>query len=81
MKLLNCLYATLGGAWCSTKVDNSGRHIGGQGNYGFCDPKCQPSTLELVDNRILQGLGANDTKVRQKGEESTYEIVLGGIYF
>ena len=27
-------------AWCSTKVDEFGRHVGGQGNWGYCEPKC-----------------------------------------
>ena len=27
--------------WCSTKVDDQGNHIGGQGNWGNCDgSKC-----------------------------------------
>ena len=26
--------------WCSTKVDDNGVHIGGQGNWGYCDPEC-----------------------------------------
>ena len=29
-------------AWCSTKVDDSGEHVGdGQGNWGNCETKCQ----------------------------------------
>merc|ERR1711971_457267 len=38
-------------AWCSTKVDNSGNHIGGQGKYGFCEPKCQSNFLDLGSNQ------------------------------
>ena len=31
-------------AWCSTKVDDSGKHVGGgKGNWGVCEPKCQPN--------------------------------------
>ena len=26
--------------WCSTKVDDDGTHIGGQGNWGECSSKC-----------------------------------------
>ena len=26
--------------WCSTKLDEDGVHIGGQGNYGYCGPEC-----------------------------------------
>ena len=32
-------------AWCSTKVDNFGNHVVGQGKYGFCEPKCQPKNI------------------------------------
>ena len=28
-------------AWCSTKVDDSGKHVGGEGNWGSCELKCQ----------------------------------------
>ena len=28
------------GYWCSTKVDYSGVHIGGQGNWGICSQGC-----------------------------------------
>ena len=30
----------IGGYWCSTKVDSSGKHIGGQGNWGICGSLC-----------------------------------------
>ena len=26
--------------WCSTEVDESGHHIGGQGKWGNCGPNC-----------------------------------------
>ncbi|XP_071748988.1 uncharacterized protein [Lepeophtheirus salmonis] len=26
--------------WCSTKTDSQGHHIGAQGHWGNCDPKC-----------------------------------------
>ena len=28
------------GYWCSTKVDSTGTHITGQGNWGICGPNC-----------------------------------------
>ena len=28
------------GAWCSTKVDANGNHVGGQGNWGNCGQGC-----------------------------------------
>jgi hypothetical protein len=27
-------------AWCSTQVDETGHHVGGQGNWGKCGPGC-----------------------------------------
>ena len=27
-------------AWCSTLVDDSGHHVGGQGKWGNCGPDC-----------------------------------------
>ena len=26
--------------WCSTKIDETGYHIGGEGNWGNCDETC-----------------------------------------
>ena len=26
--------------WCSTKIDRSGKHDGGTGNWGFCNLNC-----------------------------------------
>ena len=26
--------------WCSTLVDESGEHVGGQGKWGLCGPNC-----------------------------------------
>ena len=33
-------------AWCSTLVDNTGHHVGGQGKWGHCGPGCpvEPDT-------------------------------------
>ena len=28
-------------AWCSTKVDEFGNHVGEQGNWGICETRCQ----------------------------------------
>ena len=34
--------------WCSTKVDDEGNHIGGQGNWGNCASNCpMPGKLVL----------------------------------
>ena len=39
--------STDGKAWCSTRVDNKGRHIGGKGNWGHCPARegYPPSTF------------------------------------
>ena len=34
------LKGTEGKPWCSTKVDESGTHIGGAGNWGNCGSDC-----------------------------------------
>ena len=42
----SCTYAGNGAgetaAWCSTKVDSSGNHVGGQGKWGECPSSCSP---------------------------------------
>jgi hypothetical protein len=32
--------------WCSTKVDESGNHVVGQGEWGYCDPDCETEKPE-----------------------------------
>ena len=27
-------------AWCSTKVDGNGKHVGGQRQWGYCEKEC-----------------------------------------
>jgi len=34
------------GYWCSTKVNSSGEHIGGQGNWGTCSESCPKTTVD-----------------------------------
>ena len=29
-------------AWCSTMVDDLGKHVANQGKWGVCEAKCQP---------------------------------------
>ena len=33
--------------WCSTKVDENGEHIVGQGNFGFCHEDCNFGTIHF----------------------------------
>ena len=33
-----------GKAWCSTKTYANTTHIGGRGNWGYCDPRCPNET-------------------------------------
>ena len=35
--------------WCSTKVDSSGNHIVGQGEYGDCSEKCPIQDDNFID--------------------------------
>jgi len=39
--------------WCSTKVDSTGTHVNGEGNYGFCSSTCasSPKTTEFFGVR------------------------------
>jgi len=43
-----------GKKWCSTKVDSTGVHVNGEGNFGFCSSECTPN-VSLAE--ILAGLG------------------------
>ena len=40
--------------WCSTRVNKLGKHVGGGGNYGYCDERCtdhqQRSTLTSMED-------------------------------
>ena len=38
-------HITMDESWCSTKVDESGNHIGGRGNWGNCDENCPLPTM------------------------------------
>merc|ERR1719295_901646 len=33
--------------WCSTKVDPTGIHVNGEGNYGFCSSECSGAPREF----------------------------------
>merc|ERR1719367_2510391 len=33
--------------WCSTKVDPTGTHVNGEGNYGFCNSECSGAPREF----------------------------------
>jgi len=42
-----------GKLWCSTKVDSTGTHINGEGNYGFCSSTCTAVSLfDLIGNLL-----------------------------
>ena len=42
--IVKCIYF-LCRYWCSTKVDDQLEHVGGQGNWGFCQQSCPPIAL------------------------------------
>jgi len=49
-----CTSAGLDQAWCSTKVNSNGEHIGGQGFYGICPTSCpggENNANQLCKNR------------------------------
>ena len=41
------------GAWCSTAVDASGNHLGGQGKWGNCGPGCP---MPHGESWLIQGM-------------------------
>merc|ERR1711936_377800 len=42
-----------GKLWCSTKVDSTGTHVNGEGNYGFCSATCTAVSLfDLIGNLL-----------------------------
>merc|ERR1712107_237885 len=50
--------------WCSTKVDSTGTHVNGEGNYGFCSSTCTAVSLfDLIGN--LLGDGSTSTAQRR----------------
>ena len=51
--------------WCSTKVDDNGTHIGGQGKWGYCDSKC-PTEKGEFKKKILGN--SDDTIMIPKSE-------------
>jgi hypothetical protein len=51
-----------GKPWCSTKVDSSGVHVNGEGNYGFCGSQCEtPKVVSLEE--ILGSANNNNNQV------------------
>ena len=42
-----------GDPWCSTKVDNDGVHIGGQGNWGVCSQACPVTSVKEGCNCVF----------------------------
>merc|ERR1711994_723466 len=53
-----------GKLWCSTKVDSTGTHVNGEGNYGFCSSPCTAVSLfDLIGN--LLGDGSTSTAQRR----------------
>merc|ERR1711976_430887 len=42
--------------WCSTKTDENGNHVTGDGTWGYCTPGCKP---EIFPDELLIGSDAN----------------------
>lgn len=47
--------------WCSTLTDSRGKHVGGQGEWGYCDERCLPPSAE---DEFLSNNNVFDTSVR-----------------
>ena len=47
----------VGGAWCSTSVDDSGNHIGRKNNWGHCGPECPGMDLYNKSRQIGNKIG------------------------
>ena len=49
-------------AWCSTLVDNTGKHVGGQGKWGTCGPGCPipPDDSNFLQVRLQGGSKPNE---------------------
>ena len=56
-------------AWCSTLVDDTGHHVGGQGKWGNCGPDCPIPP----DNRNDTSPGSGTVKVPLPGK--TYFLI------
>ena len=41
--------------WCSTLTDENGTHVGGQGKWGYCAPKCHGNDLQFCTCDMLTG--------------------------
>ena len=60
-------YHTNSDAWCSVSVDNSGKHVEGEGDWGICEPACQSDRCltdgnKCIGTRILDGqIKSNET--------------------
>ena len=50
--------------WCSTKVDKSGKHVGGKNQWGYCDQSCPFGSINFNKTII-------DAKPRSRDEQNT----------
>jgi len=62
-----------GHAWCSTKTDGSGAHIGGQGNWGTCPRSCPGGTFDWGFNEYGQ---SNQVSFNEHSLEQSNSVVL-----
>jgi len=51
-----------GKLWCSTKVDSTGTHVNGEGNYGFCSTDCTAVSLFDLIGNLLGDSSSTSTK-------------------
>ena len=60
--------------WCSSKVDESGKHI--QGNWGFCSEDCFDSDNDEDEEEICRT--TNESGSRVKNEKCIFPFILFG---
>jgi len=49
------------GFWCSTRVDSTGSHIAGAGNWGICGPNCPKVAVPSNRSNIVETVVSNQT--------------------
>jgi len=65
--------------WCSTKVDDFGVHVNGEGNFGFCEAACSTNPpLALLDtfDNLLNARNARNANRTGKSVDSV-QVVFG----
>merc|ERR1711971_435427 len=57
--------------WCSTKVDPTGTHVNGEGNYGFCSSECSGAPREFETVSRFRSAASSSSAVSFGGASSS----------